>query len=112
MDLFEGLRRSCCSRDLWRVPITIGLERFSVHLVERRNVVVPFEKRGGGSNPPDGARVHVPDWIENWVIVRVECVFFKLRMTSDVNLRDTVCRDVVDVFRCSSNVILFEQKQG
>src|SRR3984885_15341868 len=63
-------------------------------------------RRGGRSNPPDGPRVHVPDWIEDWVIVRVEGVFFKLRMTSDVNLRDTVCRDAVDVLYRFETVIL------
>ena len=69
-----------------RVEVSIGLEGFAVDFIEGGDVVVPFEESCGGAYALDGAGVHVPDGVEDRVVVRVEGVLFELRVAGDVNL--------------------------
>ena len=60
--------------------------------VERGNVVVPLQQRGGAAREPGGVRVQFPDGIEHRMIVRIEDVFFELRVAGDMDLADAVVR--------------------
>ncbi len=99
----------CCVVRGWRFDrreIVRCLEGFGVNFVEGGDVVVPFEKGCGGADAFDGSSVEMPYGIEYRVIVGVEDVFFKLRVAGDVNLRDTLCRNAVDVIEGVEAVIL------
>ncbi len=74
--------------------------------VEGWNVVVPLEKCRGGAGAFDGAGVEPPDGIEDRVIVRVEDVLLELGVAGDVNLRDALGGDAVDVVEWIEAVIL------
>ena len=54
------------------------------------NVVVPLQQRGGGTGALDGARIELPDRIEDRVVVGVEDVLLELGVAGDVNLRDAL----------------------
>src|SRR5277367_4663223 len=75
----------------------VGFERFMVNLVERRNAIVPLQQRGGVADQFDGAGIEFPDGVQHRMIVGVENVFFEFGMARDVDLRDAVVRDIIDV---------------
>ena len=79
------------------VQIPIGLQRLGMNLVEAGNVVVPLQQRGGRPAALDGARVEIPHRIEHGMIVRIENVFLEFGMAGDMNLRDAVRRDVIQI---------------
>jgi hypothetical protein len=54
-------------------------------LFKRRDIVVPLKQRYGWAASFNGACVQVPYRIENRMIVSVECVFLKLRVSGDMN---------------------------
>src|SRR6266576_7249889 len=57
----------------------------------------PFKQRGCAANDFDGVGVHLPYGVENRMIVGVEKVLFELRVASDMNLPDTMTRQIVEV---------------
>jgi hypothetical protein len=61
-----------------------------MHIFERRNPVVPFEERRPGAAPLDCAFVKPPHRTDHRMIMRVEYLFLELRMPGQVNLRDTL----------------------
>ena len=54
-------------------------------------------KRGGVAAELDGVGVHLPNGIEHRMIVGIEDVFLELGVAGDVNLPDTMMRDVVQI---------------
>lgn len=99
----------CClvqgKRFGWR-EILGRLEGFGVNFVEGGDVVVPFEEGCGGTYAFNGSSVEVPDGIEDGMIVGVEDVFFELGVAGDVNLRDALCGNAVDIVEGIESVIL------
>ena len=74
--------------------------------VEGGNAVIPFEERGGVADAVDGAIVEFPDGIDHRVIVSVQDIFAIFGMAGDVNLRDAMRGDAVDVDGGIETVIL------
>ena len=54
--------------------------------VKGGDVVIPFEQGGGGSGAFDSAGVHVPDRVEDGMVVGVEGVLLEFGVTGDVDL--------------------------
>ena len=96
MGLLENFN-TATRRHLGRKEEAIRLERFGMYLVEGGNVVIPLQQSGCRSGTLDGALVQLPNRVKNRVIVRVEDVLLEFRMASDVDLRDALRRDAVDV---------------
>ena len=84
----------------------ICLQSFIVHFVERRDAVVPLEQRRGVAHPFDGARVELPDRVNDGMIVGIEDVLAVFRMAGDVDLRDAFRRHAIDVSERIKAVIL------
>ncbi len=76
----------------------IRFQRLVMDLVEARDAIVPFEQGRRLADPFDGVGVKLPDRIEHRMIVGIENVFLELRMARDVDLPDTMMRNVVQVF--------------
>src|SRR5260370_2920496 len=113
-----GLRSSPClfqnvlrrSRGGWQevfllVEEAVRLKRLAMHFIEGRDIVIPFHKRSRGAAPFDGTFVELPDGFDDRVVVRVESVFLKLVVTSNVNLGDPFGRNAVDIFKWVESVI-------
>src|SRR5947209_17362857 len=84
-----GIRRvSCRNKVRGCQEKLLGLAGFCVDAIERRYMVVPFQQRGGIAAAPDSMVVKFPDWRDDGVIVCVQNVLLKLRMSRDMNLRD------------------------
>ena len=75
----------------------VGFERLMVDFVEGRDAGVPFQQRGGLADQFGGAGIQLPHRVEHRMIVRVENVLLEFGMAGDVELRDAMVRDVVDV---------------
>ena len=84
----------------------IGLQSFVVHFIERRDAIVPFQQRSGVTHAFDGARVQFPHGINHGMIVGIENVLAKFRMSRDVNLRDALRWDAIYVTEGIEAVIL------
>lgn len=72
-----------------------GFARFIVNLVKGGNAVIPFEQGGGVTDPLESVAIHLPDRIENGMIVGVENVFFEFGMAGNVDLPDPMVRNVI-----------------
>ena len=59
------------------------------------DAIIPFQKRCGFAHELDRVAVHLPDQIKNRMVVGIENIFLKLRVTGNVYLPDTMMRDVV-----------------
>jgi hypothetical protein len=90
---------------LWR-QILRRLEGFGVNFVEGGDVVVPLEEGCGGADALDGSGVEMPYGVEHGMIVGVEDIFFELRVSGDVDLRDAFGGDAVDVVEGVEAVVL------
>ena len=77
--------------------IALGFLGFGMDFIEAGDVVVPLEQRGGGSATLDGARVELPDGIDDRMVVGVEDVLLVFGMAGDVDLGDAMGGDGVDV---------------
>ena len=84
----------------------VSLQGLGVHFFKGWNIVVPFEEGRRGADTFDCSGIETPNRIEYRVIVRVENVFFELRMACNVNLRDTLCGNTIDVVEWIETVIL------
>src|ERR1700741_1516573 len=94
--VFSSLRERTLSRGVFKfVNKAAGLEGFGMDFVEGRNAIVPFEKRGGSADKADGVGIHLPNRVENRMIVGIKNVFFELRMAGNVDLPDAMVRNVV-----------------
>src|SRR5882757_6429881 len=58
--------------------VGMGLQGLVVDLVERGNLVVPLEQRGGDATELRGVGVELPDRVEHRVVVRIEDVLLEL----------------------------------
>ena len=74
-----------------------GFKRFMMNFVKGGNAVIPFQQCGSVAAEFDGVGVHFPNRIEYRMIVRIQDVFLELGVAGDVNLPDTMVRDVVQV---------------
>ncbi len=77
-----------------------------MHFIEGWDVVVPLEQRRGRADAFDGASVQAPDGIEHGVVVGVEDVLLELGVAGDVDLRDALGGDAVDVVEWIEAVVL------
>src|ERR1700754_5120063 len=68
----------------------IGFEGFMVDFIEGGDAIVPFQEGGGVPAETDGVIVHLPDRIENGMIVGIEDVFFEFGMPGNVDLAHAV----------------------
>ena len=91
-----------CERDptldscaLERVDKLVRFECFMVNFVKSRNAIVPFQKCGGVADQLQSVSVQFPNRVEHRVIVRVENVFFELRMPRNMDLADPMMRHVI-----------------
>src|ERR1039458_169005 len=74
-------------RGLFRsVDELVRLERLAVDLVERRDLVVPFEQGRRDAAQARRVRIELPDRVEHGVVVRVEDVLLELGVAGDVHL--------------------------
>ena len=55
-----------------------GFERFIVNFIKRRDAVIPLEQCGGVTDSLDRVAIHLPNRVQNRVIVGVEDVFSNL----------------------------------
>ena len=74
--------------------------------VEGRDVIIPLEERGGVAGALNGAIVELPDRIDHGMIVSVENVFAIFGVSSDVDLRNAIGGNTVDVDGGIETVIL------
>src|ERR1700751_1782959 len=110
----RSARRLC--RDGFMRQKMRSFQRLAMNIIKGRNAIVPFEQRRGPTHAPDSARVKLPNWIEHWVIMRIENIFLELRMARDMDLGHTVGGHRVDIglriehviFRRDVNVIYVE----
>src|ERR1700758_1809531 len=84
----------------------IRFEGFVVNFAEGGNAVVPFEKSCCVAYALNSAVVELPDRIDHRMIVGIENIFFVLGMAGDVDLRDALGRNAVDVVEGIEAVIL------
>ena len=84
----------------------LGLARLGVDFFKRRNTVVPFEQRRRRTDALDGMLVQLPYRIEHWMIVRVENILLELGMPGNMNLRDAIGGNAVQVIIRIEAVIL------
>src|SRR5271170_8188023 len=77
-----------------------------MHFVKGRDIVVPLKQSCGVPDTLDRPLVQTPNWIKYRVIVGVEDVLFKLGVAGDVNLRDALDRNAVDVVEGVESMIL------
>src|SRR5579862_7614215 len=82
---------------LERLDELVGFERLIMNLIKRRNAVVPFKQCRGVADQFCGAGVQLPHRVEDGMVVRVENVLLEFGMARDMDLCDTMVRDVVDV---------------
>src|SRR6266700_1287928 len=57
----------------------VGFERFIMDFFECGDAIIPFQKRCGFAHELDRVAVHLPDQIENRIVVGIENIFLKLR---------------------------------
>ena len=76
-----------------------------MHLIKRRNIVVPLQKRCSWTAPFDSPFIESPNRVDDRVIVCVERVLLKLRVARDVNLCDPLGRNTVHVLQWVEAVI-------
>src|SRR5579859_6974058 len=89
-----------------RVDELVGFERLIMDLIKRRDTVIPLEQCRGFPDQFGGAGIQLPHGIENGMIVRVENVLLEFGMARDMNLRDAMVRDIVDVIVRIETVVL------
>src|SRR5215469_8563892 len=77
-----------------------------MNFVEGGDAIVPFEESGGVAYALDGAIVEFPNRIDDGMIVSVKNVLAIFGVAGDVNLRDAVCGNTVDVSGGIETVIL------
>ena len=72
-----------------------GFERFIVNFIKRRDSVIPLKQCGGGTDSLDRVAIHLPNRVQNRVIVGVEDVLFEFGMARNVDLSDPMVRNVI-----------------
>src|SRR5215472_4242160 len=70
-----------------RRKILLRLARLGMHFVEAGNLVIPLEQRRCRPGEANRMLIQLPHWIDHRMIVRIENVFRKFRVSRDVNLR-------------------------
>src|ERR1044071_3422229 len=95
---FSSAREPTSSRGVFNIlDELIGLERFMMDFFKTWNAVVPFKQCGGATNEFHRVGVEFPDGIKHRMIVGIENILLELRMPCDVDLSDTIVRDIINV---------------
>src|SRR5260370_38576601 len=77
---------------------SVRLQCLPMYFLKRRNIVVPFEQRGGGTTALDGSAIQIPYLFDDRMVVRVEGVLLEFGVAGDVDLRDPLCGDAIHIF--------------
>ena len=71
-----------------------GFERFIVDFIKGRDAIVPFEQGSRVADAFHRVTVHLPNGIQDGVVVCVENVLLKLLMAGDMDLAHAMVRNV------------------
>ena len=74
----------------------VRFQRLVVHLLERRDAVVPLEQRRRHAAALRRVRVKFPHRVEHRMIVRIQNILLELGVSRDVHLADAVMRTLAD----------------
>src|SRR5262245_21016434 len=74
-----------------------SFERFMVDFVKGGDAVVPLEQSGRVADLTYRVPVHLPDRIQDGMIMGIENVFFEFGVAGNVDLADAVVWDVVEI---------------
>src|SRR6185312_1215337 len=90
MPCASAIRGVSSRRQYRRAKKPFRFASLGMHLVEGGNAIVPFKQSRRGANTPDRVFVQLPNRIDHRVVVRIQNVFRKLGVASDVDLCDTI----------------------
>src|SRR5438270_254188 len=85
--------------------------------VEGGNMVVPLQQGRRGASQFNGLGIELPHGIKDWMVVRVQNIFLKIRVSGDVNLGYALHGNALQVFKrikimiAGGNVNIIDVKQ-